>query len=139
MEQYIPFLFLLGRILYGGFFIKSGVNHFTNNEMLAGYAASKGVPMPKTAVYLTGAMMFLGGLYILLGFLVSWGILFLSVSMIGISFKMHAFWKDTDPQARMMDEINFWKNMALLGGALMLSFTVSTLVPHWPLAFNWMM
>jgi len=45
----------------------SGYNHFKNLGMLTGYAQSKGVPMPKAAVLLTGAMMFLGGLGILLG------------------------------------------------------------------------
>ncbi|MBI5140058.1 MAG: DoxX family protein [Candidatus Vogelbacteria bacterium] len=139
METFIAYLFLLGRILYGGFFIKSGLNHFSNNEMLANYAASKGVPMPKTAVYLTGVMMFLAGLYIVLGLLVSWGVLFLVVALSGITFKMHAFWKDNDPQARMMNEINFWKNVALIGGALMILNSVSSLAPHWKFALNWWM
>ena len=130
MESYIPYLFLLGRILYGGFFIKSGVNHFRNHEALIGYAASKGVPMPKAAVYLSGIMMLLAGLYIVLGFLVVWGILFIVLSLGVITYKMHPFWKDTDPQMRMMNEINFWKNIALIGAALMLLITVSTLAPH---------
>ena len=134
MEQYIPFLFLLGRILYGGFFIKSGISHFRNNEMLANYASSKGVPMPKTAVYLSGLMMLLAGLYIVLGVLVAWGVLFIVLSLGVITYKMHAFWKEADPQLRMMSEVNFWKNMALIGGALMLMATLSTLAPHWPLA-----
>jgi len=30
-------LLLLGRILFGGFFIMSGINHFTNVKMMAGY------------------------------------------------------------------------------------------------------
>ncbi|MEK7066725.1 MAG: DoxX family protein [Patescibacteria group bacterium] len=136
MESYIPYLFLLGRILYGGFFIKSGVNHFRNHEALIGYAASKGVPMPKAAVYLSGIMMLLAGLYIVLGFLVVWGILFIVLSLGVITYKMHPFWKDTDPQMRMMNEINFWKNIALIGAALMLLITVSTLAPHWPIAIN---
>ena len=136
MESYIPYLFLFGRIMYGGFFIKSGVNHFRNHEALAGYAASKGVPMPKAAVYLSGLMMLLAGLYMVLGVLIGWGILFIVVSLGIITYKMHAFWKETDPQARMMSEMNFWKNIALIGAALMLLITVSTLAPHWPIAIN---
>ena len=44
------YLFVLGRILLGGYFIMSGFNHFKNLGMLTGYAQSKGVPMPKAAV-----------------------------------------------------------------------------------------
>ena len=34
---------------------------------------------------------------------------------------MHNFWSVQDPQQKMGDQINFFKNMALLGAALMLS------------------
>jgi len=63
----MEYLFLLGRILLGGYFIKNGYNHLKNLNMLTGYAQSKGVPMPKIAVFVTGLMLLFGGLGILLG------------------------------------------------------------------------
>ncbi|MBI5221628.1 MAG: hypothetical protein HY979_02390 [Candidatus Magasanikbacteria bacterium] len=33
---------------------------------------------------------------------------------------MHNFWKDTDQNMKMSNYVNFTKNMALLGAALML-------------------
>ncbi len=42
--------FLIGRIIVGLYFISSGVRHFTHLQMMAGYAASKKVPMTKIAV-----------------------------------------------------------------------------------------
>jgi hypothetical protein len=33
---------------------------------------------------------------------------------------MHNYWADTDPQMRQANEIQFHKNLALLGAALML-------------------
>lgn len=116
----MEYLFYLGRVLYGGFFIKSAVNHFMNTSALAGYAASKKVPMPKLAVIGSGLLIFLGGLWILTGIYVGVGVIELALFLIPVSFTMHAYWNDTDPMQKMSNRINFMKNMALLGAALML-------------------
>ena len=118
--DYTTYLVLLGRILLGGYFIMSGLNHFQHLEMMAGYAQSKGVPKPKEAVMLTGAMMLLGGLGILLGVYIQLSIFLLAAFLLGVSFKMHVYWKITDQMAKMGEEINFKKNMALLGALLIL-------------------
>ncbi|SRR6266481_7726804 len=118
MESSEIFL-LLGRILYGGFFVMSGVNHFKNLGMMSGYAGSKGVPSPKLAVGATGLLLLLGGLGILLGVYVQVAVFLLALFLIPTSFIMHAFWKDTDPNMMMANRVNFMKNIALLGAALM--------------------
>ncbi len=114
------YLFVLGRILLGGYFIKSSYNHFKNLGMLTGYAASKGLPMPKQAVILTGVMMLLGGLGILLGVYIQLSVLLLSVFLLSTLVKMHRYWEISDPMARMGEHINFYKNLGLLGAILML-------------------
>lgn len=114
------YLFLLGRVLLGGYFIMSGANHFKHLKMLTGYAQSKGVPMPREAVLLTGLMLLLGGLGILLGVKVACSVLLLSVFLVITTFIMHQFWKISDHMDRIGEEINFKKNMALLGALLML-------------------
>lgn len=116
----MEYLFVLGRILLGGYFVMSGLNHFKHLEMLTGYAQSKGVPVPKVAVLGTGLMMVLGGLGVLLGIYIQLSVLLLSVFLLVVSFQMHQFWKVTDPMARMGEEVNFKKNLALLGAILML-------------------
>lgn len=118
--NYFDILFLVGRILYGGYFIMAGLNHFTKTEMLAGYAASKGVPLPKIAVLGSGTLIVLGGIGVLLGAYVEWAVLALAVFLVVVSFTMHAFWADADPNMKMGDMTNFLKNMALLGAALLL-------------------
>jgi len=35
---------------------------------------------------------------------------------------MHAFWAVDDPQQAMMDRIQFMKNVAMLGGALLITY-----------------
>src|SRR5438045_5221664 len=58
--------FLLGRLIFGGFFIYNGINHFKQRKELAQYAGAKKVPLPDAAVTATGAAMILGGASILL-------------------------------------------------------------------------
>lgn len=114
------YLFLLGRILLGGYFLQNAYNHFKNTDDLAGYAQSKGVPMAKASVIITGVMMLLGGLGILLGAYIEWAILLLALFLLGTLAKMHRYWEVTEPMARMGDYVNFYKNLALLGALLML-------------------
>lgn len=114
------YLFILGRILLGGYFIKNGYNHFKNLEGLAGYTESKGVPLPKLAVFVTGLMLLLGGLGILLGVYVEWSVLLLSLFLLGTLFKMHRYWEVADPSVRMGEHVNFYKNIGLLGALLTL-------------------
>ena len=115
----ITFLFLIGRILYGGYFLMSGRNHFLKMEMMSGYAASKGVPSSKLAVAVSGFLILAGGLGILTGLYVEWSVLLIAIFLVIISFKMHAYWTDADPNAKMVNMQHFLKNMALLGAALM--------------------
>jgi len=116
----MDYLFVLGRILLGGYFIQSAYNHFKNLSSLAGYAQSKGVPMPKQAIMVTGIMLFFGGLGILLGVYVQIAILLISLFLLGTIIKIHRYWEIADPMARMNDHINFYKNLGLLGAVLML-------------------
>ena len=44
--EIMEIVLLVGRILFGGFFIMSGLNHFQNLGMMSGYAESKNVPFP---------------------------------------------------------------------------------------------
>lgn len=114
-------LFLIGRVLFGGFFIYSAIPHLTKTGGLAGYAASKGMPWPKAAVIASGLLLLAGGLGVLFGVYVDFAILALALFLIPVTFKMHNFWADTDPNVKMSNKVNFLKNLALLGGALALA------------------
>jgi putative oxidoreductase len=113
-------LFLVGRLLLGGFFLYSGYNHFKGLAMMTGYVQSKGIPVPKAAVAVTGLLLLIGGLSILLGLYPTLGSISLVLFLVPTTFLMHAFWKVQDPMARMGERVNFMKNLALLGAALLL-------------------
>jgi len=112
--------FLLGRLLFGGYFIMSGINHFKNQGQMTQYAAGKNVPLPKLAVTATGAALVAGGASILFGLKPRLGAAGLVGFLAGVSPIMHDFWKQEDPQQRMNDTVNFMKNLALAGGAMVL-------------------
>lgn len=108
--------FLLGRALFGGYFIMSGINHFKQTRQLARYADAKGVPKPDIAVRATGAILIASGTSILLGFKPKLGAVALIGFLGGVSPVMHDFWNE-DAEQRMNDRVNFTKNLALVGGA----------------------
>jgi uncharacterized membrane protein YphA (DoxX/SURF4 family) len=111
---------LLGRLLFGGYFIMSGINHFRHTRELAQYAATKNVPKPNLAVELTGATLIAGGASVLLGVKPKLGTAAIVGFLAGVTPVMHDFLKHEDPEHRMNDMINFTKNLALIGGAMSL-------------------
>ena len=118
-------LFLVGRVLFGGYFVMNGLNHFMKMGMMKGYASSKSVPMASMAVAITGLMILLGGLGILMGVYIQLSVLLLAIFLVFVTFKMHNFWAVTEPNMKMMEMVNFYKNMALLGAVLMMLFIPS--------------
>ena len=64
--------------------------------------------------------MLLGGLGILLGVYVYLSIFLLVLFLLITTLQMHQYWKVTDQMARMGEEINFKKNLALLGALLII-------------------
>ncbi len=113
-------LYLLGRAIFGGYFLYNGLNHLANRETMSQYAAAKGVAAPEAAVATSGAMLLAGGLSILAGAKARQGLATIVAFLIPVSLQMHRFWEETDPQKQMAEMVNFTKNMALVGAALML-------------------
>jgi putative oxidoreductase len=112
-------LFLIGRIIVGVYYIYGGLRHFTQLEMYTGYAGSKGVPAPKATTVVAGILLLIGGLTILCGLKPVIGVIALVLFFVPVSFTMHKFWVVSDPMAKTSEMVNFTKNMALLGSALM--------------------
>jgi uncharacterized membrane protein YphA (DoxX/SURF4 family) len=112
--------FLLGRLIFGGFFLYNGINHLKERKSLAQYAQSKNVPQAEAAVVASGVALLIGGTSILLGVKPKLGTMAIAGFLLGVSPVMHNFWSVEDPAQRMNDMINFSKNLALLGGALAL-------------------
>jgi putative oxidoreductase len=121
-------LFLIGQLIFGGYFVMSGLRHFTHFGMMSGYAKGKGTPAPSAAVAGNGILLVSGGLSLLLGVWPFIGGILLVIFLLGVPFKIHGFWAISDPQAKMNEMINFTKNMGLLGAILI----IMTYPGPWP-------
>jgi len=128
--EIMDIVLLVGRILFGGFFIMSGLNHFQNVGMMSGYAGSKNVPFPRLAVIGSGVMLVAGGASVLLGIVPVVGLLVLVLFLLSTLATMHDFWNLKDPQQRAAEQVNFLKNVALIGASLALVYGAS----DWALA-----
>tara|TARA_B100000683_G_C12330070_1_gene490187 strand:+ start:293 stop:682 length:390 start_codon:yes stop_codon:yes gene_type:complete len=113
-------LFILGRVIFGLFFLNSGINHFKDVKGLTGYTASKNVPFPKASVLFTGILLVLGSLGVIFGVYVTFSLWLLILFLVPTTILMHPFWKETDPQTRGSEKGAFMKNMALAGATIMM-------------------
>lgn len=113
-------IFLIGRILFSLVFVMSGINHFTDTEGSAQYAAYKKVPNAKLMVQLSGVLMLLGGLGVILGVWIDLAALSLAALTLVMAFAMHRFWEDSDPQVKASEMAHFLKNISITGGALVI-------------------
>lgn len=121
---------LLGRIFFAAIFIMSAPGLFKTETIHM--AAAKGVPDANYLVPLAGVIALVGGLSVLLGYRGQSGAWLLVVFLIPVTFVMHNFWAVADPAAAKMQQINFLKNVALLGGALMITYFGTG-----PLSLDW--
>jgi uncharacterized membrane protein YphA (DoxX/SURF4 family) len=84
------------------------------------YAEAKGVPAADAAIPATGAMLLAGGASVMLGLNPRQGLAAIIGFLVPVTLQMHRFWDEQDPQKRQAEMINFGKNLALVGAAMML-------------------
>jgi putative oxidoreductase len=110
---------LLGRFFFALIFLMAGANHFSKQTI--GYAVSAGVPLSSIAVPLSGVLSIAGGLSILLGYRAKLGGWLIVLFLVPVTLMMHKFWLVQDPMMAQIQMILFMKNVAMLGGALLIS------------------
>lgn len=113
-------LALIGRILLALIFITSGFGKIAGFAGVVGYIGSKGLPAASVVAVLTILVELGGGLAVLVGFLSRWAALALAVFCVLAAFIFHAYWGVPADQV-MGQQINFWKNISIAGGFLMLT------------------
>ena len=113
------YLVPLGRFLYSGIFLMTVFGHFSAGYV--GYAAQAGVPAPGLLVPLSGVIAILGGLSITLGYKAKIGGWLIVLFLVPVTLTMHNFWAVTDPMMRGIQMGMFWKNVSMLGAALLIT------------------
>jgi len=126
-------IFLVARIVLGLYWLEVAYGHLFKSAGLIGYTQSKGIKSAKAAVIGSGILALLGGLSILFGIRPHYGIALLVIFLLGVSWKMHPYWKVTDQMAKMSERVNFNKNIALAAAILAL-FAIAQ---PWVYSLNW--
>ena len=116
MRSLVP----IARLLFVALFLMSAPNHFKAGTIA--YAAQQGVPFASILVPLSGVLAIGGGLSVLLGWHARAGAWLLVAFLVPVTLLMHAFWNVPDPTMRMFQQAFFMKNLAMLGGALLVAY-----------------
>jgi putative oxidoreductase len=109
---------LVGRLLLAALFIPSGFSKLTGFAGTVGYIASKGLPLPEVGAAIAVAVELGVGILFAIGFKARWMALILAVFTLAAGILFHNYWA-ADAAQKMMQSINFWKNVAITGGFLM--------------------
>lgn len=111
---------LIGRALIALLFIPAGWGKIASFSGVAGYIASKGVPLPEVCAAIAIAAELGLGLLVLVGWQTRWAALGLAVFVAVITPTFHNYWAMPEAQV-MMQKQAFFKNLAVVGGLLVLS------------------
>lgn len=116
----MPYLVLIGRILFAAIFIAAAPRHFTAEG--AAHAADLGVPLANLAVPLSGIMAIAGGASVLVGYQTRIGAWLLVAFLVPVTLMMHAFWRLDDPIAVHTQQAMFMKNLSMIGAAWLIAY-----------------
>ena len=112
------FLLLVGRILLGWIFVRSGYGKIFD---IAAYGTTfPGRGMPSWLAYIAVPAEFFGGIALLLGLATRYVAVVMVVFLLVATFSSHRYWNFTDVAARRAQDSAFYKNIAILGGFLCL-------------------
>ena len=111
---------LIGRLLFVALFLPAGISKLTGFAGTVGYISSVGLPLPTLGAALALAVEILGSLALLVGFQTRIAALVLAVFTLVASVVFHAFWGAAPDQA-FVQQLLFFKNIAVVGGLLVLA------------------
>ena len=108
---------VVGRILMGIIFLKSGIGKIGGFAGTAGYMASKGLPMVEVLLVITIIIEIGASVMLIVGWKARLGAAALFLWMIPVTLLFHNFWAVPADQ-QYVQSIMFFKNLAMMGGML---------------------
>lgn len=112
-------MLLLSRLLLMILFVIFGWSKITGFSDTTAYLGSVGVPLPTLSAAIAVIMEFFVGVAIAVGFYTRPLAILLGLYTIAAAVIGHQFWNMVDPE-RIGAMINFYKNMSIAGGLLLL-------------------
>jgi putative oxidoreductase len=115
-------LILLARVLLMALFVIFGWSKLMGFAGTVGYMTAEGVPLPTVAAIIAVVMEFFVGIAIVIGFYTRPLALLLALYTLATAVIGHHYWTMPDAE-RMANMINFYKNLSIAGGLLLLCVT----------------
>jgi putative oxidoreductase len=113
---------LLARLLLVTLFLLTGWQKMTSFSATVAYMASLHTPLPKVATVVSIVMEFFVGIALALGIATRPLAALLALFTIGTALLGHRFWTMHGAE-RHANQLNFYKNMSIAGGLLLLAVT----------------
>ncbi|WP_307648044.1 DoxX family protein [Variovorax boronicumulans] len=110
-------LALIGRILVAYLFIPAGIGKLMGFGGTVGYISSVGLPLPEVGAVIAIVVELGLGIALLLGFKTRWTAIAMAIFTVAAALFFHKYWSAPDAM-KMMQQINFNKNIAIAGGLL---------------------
>ena len=114
---------LVGRILLASLFLVAGIRKLMAPAASAGYFAKLGFPMTDVLVWVVIAVEIGGALLLILGWKTRWAAYALAIFTVIATCAAHRFWEFSDAAQYAAQLNNFLKNLAVIGGMLILAAT----------------
>ncbi|MCK9915262.1 DoxX family protein [Microbacteriaceae bacterium K1510] len=114
-------LLLIGRIMLGLIFLRSGFGKMLDIGTFAAALPARGVPA--FFGYIAAPVEFFGGLALVLGFATRYFAALLFVFTVVATLTSHRYWEFADAAMRRAQDGNFFKNLSILGGFVLLFVT----------------
>jgi putative oxidoreductase len=115
---------LLGRVALGAIFVKSGLQKLMALSAFAASLASRGVPQSSVWAVIGATVEFVGGILIVTGLRTREASLLMVLFVIVATGISHRYWEFAEA-ARRLQESQFFKNLSIIGGFLLLFATGS--------------
>lgn len=109
----------LGRVLLASMFINGGWGAFSNPGHRVDLVEAAGIPEARRATIFNGAIMMMAGIMLAANVLPKLAATVLIGSLLPTTAVGHPFWKEESPAGRAGQRIHFNKNVAMLGGLLL--------------------
>ncbi|MGN6232763.1 MAG: DoxX family protein [Trinickia sp.] len=116
-------IILVARLALSVLFLWSGVMKLLGYGAFVGYLQAKGVPFVPIAAPIATAIEVIGGIFLVIGFLIRPLGLVMAVYTVATAVLGHDFWNVTNAALQHDMVIHFWKNVGLAGGFLLLMVT----------------
>lgn len=111
---------LAGRLGMGLIFFQSGAAKLMALDAFIKSLASRGVPFSEFWGPIGAATEFIGGTAIILGLGTRYAAALMVIFVIVATAISHRYWEITEPAARRLQQGQFMKNLAIIGGMLFL-------------------